>query len=76
MNCKKFNNNKSDTKQIRIIIDDNTHFSYGTPKIESNIRSVGNWENDSFKAIGVRVFTDIDQGPTPGQGQRKRMMRN
>ena len=29
---------KSDTKQIRIIIDDNTHFSYGTPKIESNIR--------------------------------------
>jgi hypothetical protein len=67
---------KSDTKQIRIIIDDNTHFSYGTPKIGGYIRSVGNWENDSFKAIGIRVFTDIDQGSTPGQGQRKRMMRN
>lgn len=60
---------KSDTKQIRIIVDDNTHFSYGTPKIGSNIRSVGNWENENFKAIGIRVFTDIDQGSAPGQGQ-------
>lgn len=67
---------KSDTKQIKIITDDNTHFSYGTPKIGDYIRSVGNWENDSFMAIGIRVFTNIDQGSTPGQGQRKRMMRN
>lgn len=66
----------ADSKQIKIIIDANTHFSYGTPKIGSYIRSVGNWENDSFKAIGIRVFADIDQGYTPGQGQRKRMIRN
>lgn len=68
--------NTSDTKQIRIIIDSNTHFPYGKPKIGSYIRSVGNWENENFKAIGIRVFNDIDQGLTPGQGQRKRMMRN
>jgi len=67
---------KSDTKQIRIIIDSNTHFPFGQPKIGDLIRSTGNWENDSFNAIGIRVFTDIDQGSTPGQGQRKRMMRN
>ncbi|MFA6017461.1 MAG: hypothetical protein WC744_05230 [Patescibacteria group bacterium] len=68
---------KTDTiSQIRIIVSSNTHFPYGQPKVGDLIRSVGNWENESFKAIGVRVFTDVDSGFTHGQGQRKGTMRD
>ena len=67
---------KSDTKQIRIIIDSNTHFPFGQPKIGDLIRSTGSWNNENFKAIGIRVFSDVDPEFTPGQGQRKGMMRN
>lgn len=60
---------KSDTKQIRIIIDDNTHFSYGTPKIGDLIRSTGSWNNDNFKAIGIRIFKDDDSITIRGRGR-------
>ena len=53
----------TDSKQIKIIIDSNTHFSFGKPEIGNFIRSVGNWENENFKAIGVRVFGSSLFGP-------------
>jgi len=63
----------TDSRQIKIIIDSNTHFSYGKPEIGNFIRSVGNWENENFNAIGIRVFADIVEEATPIQGEQKGM---
>jgi len=60
---------KSDTKQIRIIIDSNTHFPFGQPKIGDLIRSTGSWNNDNFKAIGIRIFKDDDSINIRGRGR-------
>lgn len=65
-----------DTIKIKIIINNDTHFPFGFPKIGNTVRSVGNWENENFKAIGIRVFADIVEGATPGQGQQKGMRWN
>jgi len=60
---------KSDAKQIRIIIDSNTHFPFGQPKIGDLIRSTGSWNNDNFKAIGIRIFKDDDSINIRGRGR-------
>jgi len=67
---------KSDTKQIRIIVDSNTHFPFGQPKIGDLIRSTGSWNNDNFKAIGIRIFRDDDSSMIRGRGQGRGVINN
>lgn len=63
-----------DNKIIVIKINPSTHFPFGQPKVEDQIRSVGSWDGNVFTALGVRVFDEtnpstLDPGMIRGQGQ-------
>jgi hypothetical protein len=66
----------NDSKKILIVIDSNTHFPFGQPKIGDQIRSVGNWENNIFKAIGVRVFENNNSNSIRARGQGRGVTKN
>lgn len=60
----------SDTIKIKIIINNDTHFPFGFPKVGDTIRSTGNWENNNFEAVGIRVFLDSESSRGGGRGKR------
>lgn len=45
-----------DDALVNVIINPSTHFPFGVPKVGSNVRVVGVWDSNSFKAFGVKII--------------------
>lgn len=69
--------NGEDMRMISIKTSTDTHFPYGRPTKNQTIRAVGEWDGDTFKAVGVRVFSETNaptrrmDGSGRGQGWRR-----
>ena len=56
-------------KEITITINNDTHFPFGRPAIGDEVRCIGEWDGDNFKAYGIRVFgADDFEGFGKGNG--------
>jgi hypothetical protein len=49
-----------DNKEITVTISKDTHFPFGKPVIGDEVRCVGEWDGNNFKADGIRVFDSDD----------------
>lgn len=67
-----------DGSVIAVIVSENTHYPFGRPKVNDSVRAVGEWEGKTFKAVGIRVFTENNSpirrldGSGKGQGNRRK----
>jgi hypothetical protein len=64
-----------DERKITLSFNSDTHFPFGKPVIGDEIRCVGEWDGDNFKADGIRVF-DSDDYSEFGRGNGMGGMRD